>query len=134
MQSWINFHNYLFSNTKNSRDFPASPIADLGVLGVPWRRGLAVRQAHNVKVVSSNLAPTTNKPLKSPVDFEGFLFGACSKHWLGHSWGTAEREFAGRFGGVILLWKLVHVTRGAVTGWNIKRSEWFFWKNYSPSS
>jgi hypothetical protein len=50
------------------------------------------RQAHNLKVVSSNLAPATNKPLKSQPDFEGFPFGDCSNRTLGHSWGTAERE------------------------------------------
>jgi hypothetical protein len=64
----------------------------------------SARQAHNLKVVSSNLAPATNKPLKSQVDFEGFPFGYSGIHALGHSWGTAEREFAGRFGGVIFLW------------------------------
>jgi hypothetical protein len=62
------------------------------------------RQAHNLKVVSSNLAPATNKPLKSQVDFEGFPFCNSEIHSLGHSWGTAEREFAGRFGGPIFLW------------------------------
>jgi hypothetical protein len=39
-----------------------------------WSSPVA-RQAHNLKVVSSNLAPATNKPLKSQPDFEGFPFG-----------------------------------------------------------
>jgi hypothetical protein len=55
-----------------------------------WSSPVA-RQAHNLKVVSSNLAPATNKPLKSQVDFEGFPFGHSSKLLLGHSWGTPER-------------------------------------------
>ena len=38
-----------------------------------WSSPVA-RQAHNLKVVSSNLAPATKlKPLKSHVDFEGFF-------------------------------------------------------------
>ncbi len=49
-------------------------------LGAGWSSPVA-RQAHNLKVVSSNLAPATNKPLKSLVDFEGFPFGA-------HKFGT----------------------------------------------
>jgi hypothetical protein len=47
-------------------------------------RGISTRQAHNLKVVSSNLAPATNKPLKSRNDFEGFPFGDCYKSKLGH--------------------------------------------------
>jgi hypothetical protein len=37
----------------NSRVFPVSPIADLGVLDVFWQRGTLARQAHNLKVASS---------------------------------------------------------------------------------
>ena len=40
------------------------------------RRGYRAKRSHNLKVVSSNLAPATNKPLKSHDDFKGFPFGA----------------------------------------------------------
>jgi hypothetical protein len=61
-----------------------------------WSSPVA-RQAHNLKVVSSNLAPATNKPLKSYPDFEGFPFGVCRKFQPGHSWGTPEQENPGRY-------------------------------------
>jgi hypothetical protein len=57
-----------------------------------WSSPVA-RQAHNLKVVSSNLAPATNKPLKSDDDFRGFAFGDTVLRCLGHGWGTAKSEF-----------------------------------------
>jgi hypothetical protein len=64
---------------------------------------ISARQAHNLKVVSSNLAPATNKPLKSQPDFEGFPFGDGAAWPLGHSWGTAERESQCSFCSLIFL-------------------------------
>ena len=57
------------------------------------QRKLVTRQAHKLKVVSSNLAPTTNKPLQSKTDFKGFTFGFC----LIYDWGTVEALQNGKF-------------------------------------
>jgi len=40
---------------------------------------MGVKRSHNLKVVSSNLARATNKPLKSQDDFESFSFDAAKK-------------------------------------------------------
>jgi hypothetical protein len=61
------------------------------------RRDTAL-QAQNLKVVSSNLAPATNKPLKSRVDFEGFPFGDSGVHCCTTPRGDLSAPFAIGFG------------------------------------
>jgi hypothetical protein len=86
----------LFSNPVSSRVFPASPIADLGALGVTWTRGLTARQAHNLKVVSSNLAPATKiKPAVSMRWRVFLLYQTARKIGLGNTWVTDGKEIAG---------------------------------------